>query len=102
VRGGDKKESNRRVNMIEVHYMHVWECHNETPYFVQLIYTNKNYDVSWVRWHISVIPALVGLRQEERVRGQPGLHNETLSQKRKEYYNVAKVLYLVDILFLTF
>jgi hypothetical protein len=56
--------------MIEVHYMHVWECHNETHYFVQLIYTNKNYDVSWVRWHISVIPALVRLRQEERVRGQ--------------------------------
>jgi hypothetical protein len=27
--------------MIKVHYMQVWNCHNETPHFLQLIYTNK-------------------------------------------------------------
>jgi hypothetical protein len=21
--------------VIKVHYMHVWKCHNETPYYVQ-------------------------------------------------------------------
>jgi hypothetical protein len=30
------------VNMTKVHYIHVWKYHNETPYFVQLIYTNKS------------------------------------------------------------
>jgi hypothetical protein len=28
--------------MINVHYMDVWKCHNETHYFVQLIYATKN------------------------------------------------------------
>jgi hypothetical protein len=27
--------------MIKVHNIHVWKCHNETHYFVQLIYINK-------------------------------------------------------------
>jgi hypothetical protein len=27
--------------MIKVHYMHIWEYHNETFPFVQLIYANK-------------------------------------------------------------
>jgi hypothetical protein len=26
--------------MIQVQYTHVWEHHNETPYFIQLICTN--------------------------------------------------------------
>jgi hypothetical protein len=28
--------------MTKVHYMHVWKYHNEIPYFIQLIYANKN------------------------------------------------------------
>jgi hypothetical protein len=29
------------VNMVKVHYMHVWKYHNETPHTVQLTCTNK-------------------------------------------------------------
>jgi hypothetical protein len=29
------------VNLIKVHYMHIWKYHNETNSFAQLIYTNK-------------------------------------------------------------
>jgi hypothetical protein len=29
------------VDMIRVHYICIWKCHNEAPYFVQLIHTNK-------------------------------------------------------------
>lgn len=29
------------VNVIKVFCMPVWKCHNETHYFVQLMYTNK-------------------------------------------------------------
>jgi hypothetical protein len=28
--------------MMKVPYMHVWKCHNETSYFVQLTYASKN------------------------------------------------------------
>jgi hypothetical protein len=38
---GERRQSNRGVNMIKVFYMHVWECHNEPPYFVQSIYAIK-------------------------------------------------------------
>jgi hypothetical protein len=31
---GKISEGNWRVNVIKVHYMHVWKCHNETHYFV--------------------------------------------------------------------
>jgi hypothetical protein len=31
---------NTRLNMIQV-YMHVWKCHNENNYFVQLRHTTK-------------------------------------------------------------
>jgi hypothetical protein len=27
-------KGNGRVNIIESHCMHVWKCHNETPYLV--------------------------------------------------------------------
>jgi hypothetical protein len=27
--------------VIKVHYLHIWKCHNESHYFVQLIYANK-------------------------------------------------------------
>jgi hypothetical protein len=30
-----------RENMIKVHYIRFWKCHNETHYFVWLIWTNK-------------------------------------------------------------
>jgi hypothetical protein len=36
-----KSEDDKRVNEIKVSYVHVWKCHNETHYFVQLIYANK-------------------------------------------------------------
>jgi hypothetical protein len=38
--------------------MHVWKYHNEIPYFVQLIYANKNKIRSQPWWFIPVIPAL--------------------------------------------
>jgi hypothetical protein len=40
--GGGKPRGNKGVNMIKVHHIHVWKCHNETHYFVQLVYANKN------------------------------------------------------------
>jgi hypothetical protein len=42
-KGGEIRESNKGgVNMIKAHYIHVWESHNETQYYVQLIYASKN------------------------------------------------------------
>jgi hypothetical protein len=35
------KESNRRLKMIKAHHILVGKCHNETSYYVQLIYTNQ-------------------------------------------------------------
>jgi hypothetical protein len=35
------RKFNSRVNIVKVHYMCTCKCHNETPYFVQIIYTNK-------------------------------------------------------------
>jgi hypothetical protein len=34
--------------------------------------------------HTLVVPALGRLSRRSRVKGQPGLHSETLSQKRKK------------------
>jgi hypothetical protein len=34
------KDVNRVINMITVHYIHVWKCHNECHYFVY--YDNFN------------------------------------------------------------
>jgi hypothetical protein len=34
--------SHRGRNLTGVHCMHVWQYHHETPFFVQLIYANKN------------------------------------------------------------
>jgi hypothetical protein len=39
---GGIRESNKGMNMIRILYVHVWKYNNETPYFVQLIYANKN------------------------------------------------------------
>jgi hypothetical protein len=32
----------RMGDKIKVSYMHVWKCHNEKSYFVQIKYANKN------------------------------------------------------------
>jgi hypothetical protein len=32
--GWSIRKSNRRVNMIQLYYMNVWKCHDETPYYV--------------------------------------------------------------------
>jgi hypothetical protein len=41
--GGGKRirKSNTGVNKIKIHNMHMWKYHKETPYFVELINTNK-------------------------------------------------------------
>jgi hypothetical protein len=40
------------VNVSIVHYMHVWKCHNEIPYFEQLLCTNKKDTIlSFLRYH---------------------------------------------------
>jgi hypothetical protein len=37
------KETTREwMTMNKIHYSYVWKCHNETHYFVQLMYINKN------------------------------------------------------------
>jgi hypothetical protein len=42
-----ERESRRRIrngnkgSMIKAQYMHAWRCHDETHYFVHLIYMNK-------------------------------------------------------------
>jgi hypothetical protein len=39
-RGREIRKGNGGVSMIKLHYMHTWKCHNETPYFVQLVNAN--------------------------------------------------------------
>jgi hypothetical protein len=39
--GGETREGNGEMNIFKVHCIQVWKCHNETHYFLQLIYTNK-------------------------------------------------------------
>jgi hypothetical protein len=42
MREGEKiRWSNGGVNMIKVHCVHMWECYNETPYYVHSVYTYK-------------------------------------------------------------
>jgi hypothetical protein len=36
-----------RGNLIKVHYMHVWEFHNETPLYDMLIKMYKNNEENW-------------------------------------------------------
>lgn len=31
----------RQLNMIKTHCIHVWQCYNKTPCFVQLAHANK-------------------------------------------------------------
>jgi hypothetical protein len=42
-KGGEEKISMSKggVNLIKAQSTQVWKCQNETPYCVQLIYTNK-------------------------------------------------------------
>jgi hypothetical protein len=40
-KGWEIRKGNKKVNMTKVHYMHGCKCHDETPYSVQLIYSNK-------------------------------------------------------------
>jgi hypothetical protein len=42
------KETTREwMTMNKIHYSYVWKCHNETRYFVQLMYINKNGQKQW-------------------------------------------------------
>jgi Co/Zn/Cd efflux system component len=29
---GGLRKSNKVVNMIKIHYVHIWKCHNELPH----------------------------------------------------------------------
>jgi hypothetical protein len=40
--GEEVKNGNSGANMIKVHHIYEWKCHNETPHFVELIHANKN------------------------------------------------------------
>jgi hypothetical protein len=40
-RGKGIKKSNRVVNSIKVHYMHVWKYHNETPLYNEYMLIKK-------------------------------------------------------------
>jgi hypothetical protein len=40
-RKGSHKKEWQRGEYDQVHWMPAWQCHNETQYFVQLIYANK-------------------------------------------------------------
>jgi hypothetical protein len=40
-RGTWIRERNGGVNMIKEHIMHIWKCHSETHYCVQIIDTNN-------------------------------------------------------------
>jgi hypothetical protein len=61
--GKDDGKVVRRViegmNMIKVHYMHAWKCHNESPYFVRFkkMYkiTDKNSVLHFMRIIIHTI-----------------------------------------------
>jgi hypothetical protein len=41
-----RKASARGRIIIKVHYIHLWKWHNETHYFVQLIYANKQWKMN--------------------------------------------------------
>jgi hypothetical protein len=38
------------LHMTKVHYIHLWKCHNETHYIVQLIYANKFLKRNIILW----------------------------------------------------
>lgn len=79
---GRKERQQEDMSPKPVHYMHGWKCHNETLYFIQLVYANK----MLLKRQMFQISDYWSIQQNERIAKKGFLHVKTQKENMPHFH----------------